>query len=256
VEVTEVWQDVIASYEQTGATFLLYWRGVLGQCLGQAERAAKDLELFVALEEKEDTFATQVRDARTRLRRMGVEVAEPTEAEKAAAKERDSSDRSTLKGATRRAAARVGKTPLFLLAFAGGYQRTSVYNYATFGGDVSLKIVGPLRIEVSARAGVSVSYTDPDGETSAVGRFMLVGIGVGPTLQFDGPVRPRVGAWFQIAPNPSGVGGPKALAGFVIHGGVDLPLRGSPIAIRPAIEGGILGPMPFVRGLIELVLGF
>ncbi len=255
-EVTAVWQEVIATYEQTGATFLLYWRGVLGQCLSQAERAATDLSLFVALEENEETFAAQVRDARTRLRRMGVEVVEPTEEQKAAARERDRSDRDSLAVASRRAAARVGKTPVFLLAFAGGYQRTAVYDYGLVGGDVSLEIVGPLRVEVSVRAGISVSYTDADGDTSPVERSVLLAIGVGPTLQFDGPVRPRVGAWFQVAPNPLEVGGPKVLAGFAIHAGVDLPLRGSPIAIRPAVEVGILGPMPTVRALLELVLGF
>lgn len=255
-EVTAVWQQVISTYEQTGATFLIYWRGVLGQCLGQAERAATDLQLFVALEENSDTFASQVRDARTRLRRMGIEVAEPTEAEQAAARDLDRSDRASLKAATLRAAARVGKTPVFLLAFAGGYQRTGPYNYGMFGGDISLKIVGPLRVEVPIRAGVSVSYTDPEGETAPVARYVLLGVGVGAALQFDGPVRPRVAAWFQVAPNPSEVGGPKALVGFAIHGGVDLPLRGSPVAIRPAIEAGMLGPMPTVRAVLELVLGF
>ena len=258
VEVTEVWREVISVYERTGFSYLLYWRGVLAECLGQPERAATDLQLFVALEEFEEAFVPQVRDARTRLRRAGVEVTEPTPEALAAARELDRSNRSDLATGSRslRAAAREGKTPLFLLGFAGGYQRTSVYNYGLFGLDASLKLVGPLRVEVSVRAGVSVSYTDPDGETSPVGRYMLMAIGVGPTLEFDGPVRPRVGAWFQVAPNGSGIGGPKVLPGFVVHGGVDLPLRGSPVALRPAIEGGILGPMPMVRVLLELVLGF
>ena len=258
VEVTEVWREIIASYEKTGASFLLYWRGVLAECLGQPERAAEDLQLFVALEEFEDAFASQVRDSRTRLRRMGVQTTEPTAEELASARELDKSDRAALAKGSRslRAAARTAKTPFFLLGFAGGYQRTAAYNYGLFGLDVSLKLVGPLRVEVSARGGVSVSYADDAGETSPTGRYLLMAIGVGPTLQFDGPVRPRVGIWFQLAPNGSEIGGPKVLPGFVVHGGVDLPLRGSPVAIRPAIEAGMLGPMPTVRGMLELVLGF
>jgi hypothetical protein len=258
VEVTEVWREVISSYERSGASFLLYWRGVLAECLGQPERAAEDLQLFVSLEEFEDAFASQVRDARTRLRRMGVQTTEPTPEELEAARELDKSDRAALASGSRslRAAARTAKTPFFLLGFAGGYQRSAAYNYGLFGLDVSLKLVGPLRVEVSARGGISVSYTDDAGETSPTGRYMLMAIGVGPTLQFDGPVRPRVGVWFQLAPNGSEIGGPKVLPGFVVHGGVDLPLRGSPVALRPAIEAGILGPMPTVRGMLALVLGF
>jgi hypothetical protein len=78
----------------------------------------------------------------------------------------------------------------------------------------------------------------------------------GAALEFDGPVRPRVGAWFQVVPNPSEVGGPKALVGFVVHGGVDLPLAGPPVATRPAVEVGMLGLMPTARAILELVLGF
>jgi hypothetical protein len=258
VEVTEVWREIISTYEKTGASFLLYWRGVLAQCLGQPERAAEDLQLFVALEQLEEAFMPQVRDARTRLRRMGISTTEPTPDELAAARELDRSDRTALARGSRslKVAARTAKTPFFLLGFAGGYQRTSAYNYGLFGADVSFRLVGVLRIEASVRGGVAVSYTAESGEVEPTGRYVLTAIGVGPTLQFDGPVRPRVGLWFQLAPNGSEVGGPKVLPGFVVHGGVDLPLRGTPVALRPAIEAGMLGAMPTVRGMFELVLGF
>ena len=258
VEVTEVWREVITAYEETGAGFLLYWRGVLAQCLGQPERAAEDLQLFVALEQLEEAFMPQVRDARTRLRRMGITIDEPTAEELAAARELDRTDRSALSRRSRglKVAARTSRTPFFLVGFAGGYQRTAVYNYGLFGVDLSIRLVGPLRLEVSSRGGVSVSHTNAAGEVEPTGRYLLMAIGLGPTLQFDGPVRPRVGVWFQIAPNGSEVGGGKVLPGFVVHGGVDLPLRGSPVALRPAIEAGMLGLMPTVRGLLELVLGF
>ena len=246
VEVTEVWREVISTYEKTGASFLLYWRGVLAQCLGQPERAAEDLKLFVALEEFEDDFAAQVRDARARLRRVGVDLAEPTAAELAGARELDKSDRAALAKDSRslRAAARAARTPFFLLGLAGGYQRSGDFNYGMFGVDISLRLVGPLRIEVSGHGGVSVNRTTPGNEPEETQRYLLMAVGVGPTLEFDGPVRPRVGVWFQLAPNGSQVGGPMVLPGFVVHGGVDIPLKGSPIALRPAVEGGMLGPLP------------
>ena len=48
--VTDAWSTLIEVYEATGRSYLLYWRGLLAQCLGQEERAGQDLQLFVALE--------------------------------------------------------------------------------------------------------------------------------------------------------------------------------------------------------------
>ena len=71
VTVAEVWQHVSQVYEDTQAPYLLYWRGALAQCLGRDESAAADLEAFVAAQDGVTMFASLVRNAQTRLRRLG-----------------------------------------------------------------------------------------------------------------------------------------------------------------------------------------
>lgn len=71
-EVSRVWEQVSLAYEEHGDTFLRYWRGVLGQCLGHEERAIEDLSAYVAAAKDDSVSVALVRDARRRLRRMGV----------------------------------------------------------------------------------------------------------------------------------------------------------------------------------------
>ncbi len=70
--VSEVWARISAQLEKSGKEYLLYWRGVLGQCLNQDERALQDLRDFVSqLEEQDsDLWASLVVDANTRVRRL------------------------------------------------------------------------------------------------------------------------------------------------------------------------------------------
>ncbi len=258
-EVTEVWQRVIGAYEASGRTYLLYWRGVLGECLGQKERAAQDLRLFIDLEQfGSDDIEPLVRDARTRLRRMGVDVDRPTDDELAAAKAK-AEEGGEFSAAAESAALKKARTnaqvPFFLISGGGGYQRTGAYNYVAIAADLSFGIVGPLRAEVVYRTGVSISYTNDEGETADTNNLWLNALGVGPALEFPGPVRPRVVVAFQAAYNPSLVGGPVVLAGVLVSGGVDIPLGRSGVAIRPVFELGNLGPMFTARGLAEVVVG-
>ncbi len=58
-------------HAQTGATYLLYWRGVLSHCLGRDEAALEDLTAFVKSQEGANAFPSLVRQARTRIRRLG-----------------------------------------------------------------------------------------------------------------------------------------------------------------------------------------
>ncbi len=257
-EVTEVWRRVISAYEASGRTYLLYWRGVLGECLGQPERAATDLRLFVDLEQfGSDDLAPLVKDARTRLRRMGVDVDRPSDEDLAAAKakaEEGGEFSAAAESAALRRARSNAQVPFFLVAAGGGYQRTGAYNYVAIAADVSFGIVGPLRAEVTYRTGASLSYTNEDGETEQIA-YWLNAIGVGPALEFAGPVRPRVLVAFQIAPNPSEVGGGPVLLGALVSGGVDIPLGRSGLAFRPVVELGNLGPMLTFRGMAQLVVG-
>ncbi len=71
VAVAEAWSRVDRVYGETGASWLLFWRGVLAQCLGREEAAVDDLRAFVALDESSTLFPSLVKQARTRLRRLG-----------------------------------------------------------------------------------------------------------------------------------------------------------------------------------------
>ncbi len=66
-----VWARVSAHLEQSRKVYLLYWRGVLGQCLNQDERAQEDLTTFVEAREGDPVWESLVKDARRRLRLLG-----------------------------------------------------------------------------------------------------------------------------------------------------------------------------------------
>ncbi len=69
-EVGAVWAEVALVHEETGATWLLYWRGLLAQCIGQTERAADALTEFVQSDASVTGMDAMVRDARKRLKRL------------------------------------------------------------------------------------------------------------------------------------------------------------------------------------------
>jgi hypothetical protein len=262
-QVTQVWQQTIAAYEATGASYLLYWRGVLEQCLNQTERAAQDLALFVALEGDRSDYAAQVKDAKNRLRRMGVKAPEPAADVAAAARSRADAARATGSpeegSKATKAAASVRRASRFQFAVGGGYQRTFSWNQLGFAADLSVGVAGPLRIEVGVRPVLAVLSDDGDGDDETTTVYVMTSIGIGPALQFEAPVRPRVGVYFQVAPNPTRAGpgedaAPAALIGAAGQFGVDIPFGEAPLAFRPFVEGGILGPMPFIRGMGVLVV--
>lgn len=59
-----------AVYGRTQNSSLLYWRGVLEQCSDLSDLAARDLEAFVAAQEKNPLYQQQVAEAKARLRRL------------------------------------------------------------------------------------------------------------------------------------------------------------------------------------------
>lgn len=71
VTVSAVWQEVGRQYEASSEPYLLYWRGVLAQCLGFDELATTDLGRFEEEEASSAAHAGLVQDARRRLRRLG-----------------------------------------------------------------------------------------------------------------------------------------------------------------------------------------
>jgi len=68
--VGEVWARVSVQYEDSGETFLLYWRGVLAQCMDQEARGLKDLKEFVAESGSSTLWAALVKDAARRIRQL------------------------------------------------------------------------------------------------------------------------------------------------------------------------------------------
>jgi hypothetical protein len=242
--VTDAWQTVIAAYDRTGRGYLVYWRGILSQCIGQDERAAADLQLFIELEQFDERFSALVKDARKRLRRMKIEVREPGEQEVVAARQRraDGGEYSIARDAPALKPARSrGQVPALLFAGGGGYARLGEWDYATASLDVSVRIVGPLRAEVGLRPGWVTTSPTLASTTAETRTFVLLDIAAGLGLEFAGPVHPRVAALFRVAPNPSGIAGPEALVGAAIAGGLDLPLGTPVVALRVQAELGLLG---------------
>jgi hypothetical protein len=80
--VAEVWARVSEQYEKSGETFLLYWRGVLAQCMDQEERGLTDLKGFVAESGSSTLWVALVKDANRRIRQLerktGISSARPT----------------------------------------------------------------------------------------------------------------------------------------------------------------------------------
>jgi hypothetical protein len=57
----------------TEAPYLLYWSGLLAQCLNQPVAAREDLEVFVGALQGDPAYSTMVEDAERRLRQLGAE---------------------------------------------------------------------------------------------------------------------------------------------------------------------------------------
>lgn len=69
-KVAASYRRVAAAYRSEPAPGLLYWRGLLAQCLSQEEEAAEDLGAFVAGLDDSAVYRDQVKDARRRLRML------------------------------------------------------------------------------------------------------------------------------------------------------------------------------------------
>ena len=73
----EAWATVSRSYSQAPEPYLLYWRGILAQCLGQTERAIQDLRSFHDRNATDPDLRSLATDARRRLRTLGVNLKKP-----------------------------------------------------------------------------------------------------------------------------------------------------------------------------------
>jgi len=75
--VSDVWARVSAQVESSRKVYLLYWRGVLAQCLDQEERALQDLQSFVGARKGSDLWAGLISDAERRITRLERQVTGP-----------------------------------------------------------------------------------------------------------------------------------------------------------------------------------
>lgn len=69
-QVSQHWAEVDRVYRDGGTLYLLYWRGVLAQCLGQEDRALPDLQRFASAATDVSRLAGMREDAVRRVRRL------------------------------------------------------------------------------------------------------------------------------------------------------------------------------------------
>jgi hypothetical protein len=143
--------------------------------------------------------------------------------------------------------------PLLQVALGGGFQSIGHWIYGAIAIDASIRLAGPLRLQVFVRPAIGSPSDLAPGEVPVVVPF-----GLGPQLRLPGKVHLRLGGLFQLVvdSNESPDGSTRVLVGGLGTIGVDIPLKGSPLALRPSFEGGVMGPdaWPVLRGLFELVL--
>ena len=68
--VSNTWVRVSERYDLSGESYLLYWRGVLAQCMDQEERALTDLKQFITRSEGNSLWAALIKDAQRRVRQL------------------------------------------------------------------------------------------------------------------------------------------------------------------------------------------
>jgi len=69
-EVGKVLGDLSDTLESSEQHYLLYWRGLLAECLGQYDQAVGDLVTFIVSFERSPGLSEMVRDARQRVERI------------------------------------------------------------------------------------------------------------------------------------------------------------------------------------------
>ncbi len=211
LEVAKVWTRVSDAWEASGESWLQYWRGVLGQCLGDNEAAEADLQAFADGAEDDASQGAVVRDARRRLERL----------------------------ATRDVAAssRHGRrTAPFELRATLGFGAASRLRYCddpqvpigTYGGSMRVTCLGSDVAEPGDDGGGA--YATADVGVAGFGHPNL-GVGVGLVWRESEPIR---SAWASVGPIVRVPAGPRGAItlrlepGFVVGWHELEPLAGNP----------------------------
>jgi hypothetical protein len=69
-QVADAWEEVDAAYKDSEEPYLLYWRGMLAECLSQNDQARFDLQTFLDAHAETAGLGFMVTDAKRRLRRL------------------------------------------------------------------------------------------------------------------------------------------------------------------------------------------
>jgi hypothetical protein len=148
-----------------------------------------------------------------------------------------------------------GGQPSVQLALGGGYQRLGRWDYLALDLDVTVRLVGPLRLGVFVLPAIGRTLTSPLDDTEQHTPVLPM-FGVGAVVRIPGPVQPILGAFFQAGPdaNQSGDDGARLLAGAGGMAGVQIPLGHAPLSVQPVVHGGFVGQYGVLRGLVTLVI--
>jgi hypothetical protein len=237
--VSDALGRVDAAFEAGGPDYLRYWRAVLSLCLDEGDLAVEDLRAFLAAHGDDPVFASLADDARRRLERIAPEGVPP--------------------GPAGPAADRAGRRyPLLTVAVGAGagFVRAPDWTFPGPGVDVIGRLHGPLGLMGALRLGFSVpTLTHAGAPAEAALSTALPVVAIGPALRFPTAVTPVLALLFQAAPNPADELGPPLLAGPRAHLGLELGLGPSaPVALRPAVEAGSLGPYVSLDARLDVVL--
>ena len=234
-EVTPVLARLSRTYDAQGESFLLYWRGVLLQCVQQDERAAEDFAAFLADQTAAKRFPTLVREAERRQLILSRRLAGPAD--------------------------EPWTVPAVTLGVGGGYQLTAAasapHHFGTISVDLSIRLVGPLRLHVFGRPSFSGPLAYPSGVQKEPATYAaLIVFGLGPGFRWEGPVRPGFAVLAQFAPTNNTDLDAPVLAGAAANGSVDIGFGRLPLALRLHAEVGFIGSWFLLRGGAQAVVAF
>jgi MYXO-CTERM domain-containing protein len=244
--VGPVYADVSAAFDEVGDPLLLYWRGVLGTCMGQGERSVEDLRAFEGHEEAAGTYPGLVRDAKRRIARAERRLA------LSQGGRWDPNPWPT-------AAISLGGGAHLLLAVQE--EGSPTWPYGAIDLDVSIRLIRFLRVVVLFRPAISGETVDAENNRLGQRSFLPEG-GAGLMVRAPGPVRPTLTLFGRLAGTAAEQPADRLLGGAGLRLTFDFPFgRAAPLALRIATDVGILANkdalfVPFrVGGALVLALG-
>ena len=230
LKITAMWTDLSAGFDRTRKNHLLYWRALFEQCLQKRPEAEQDLREFLSRSTTDPTAAPMVKDSERRLRLL-------------------TQRRLQDEGRSRSSA---------VFGLAAGWQRAASWDDVSIAADVGIRTPKIVVIEIGARIQLSGLVRDGAGivvDPPDVQVFPI--LTAGPIFVFDLPVRPVVGALFQLRFNRTGDEGLPAMPGAVAVAGLELPFsRKAPLALRVRAEVGFMERYFTVRALGGFTIGW